>query len=93
MLAGPFFVFLRAEKYSQLQTFTRLAPPQNFWSDYPKPVSMKLSQFGLGAISFDMFFMPLNLAKFRYWQVMFNPHPEVSTPAFCAESCEADSVN
>jgi hypothetical protein len=31
--------------------------------------------------------------KFRYWQDMINVHPEVSTPAFCAESLEAESVN
>ena len=37
--------------------------------------------------------IPKLLSDFTSWQVMFNPHPEDSTPAFCAEAPEAESVN
>ena len=33
------------------------------------------------------------LQKFTSWQDMFSPYLESSTPAFCAEAPEAESVN
>jgi len=42
---------------------------------------------------FDLFLIPLVLVKFTSWQDMFSPYLENFTPAFCAESAEAESVN
>ncbi len=41
----------------------------------------------------DLHIISKIIMKLPCWQEMFNPHPEVSTPAFCAESPEAESVN
>jgi hypothetical protein len=35
---------------------------------------------------FDLLFISAKQGMFRYWQDMFNPYPEGTTPAFCAES-------
>ena len=37
--------------------------------------------------------MPSIQASFRYWEDMFSPYLESFTPAFCAETPEAESVN
>jgi hypothetical protein len=40
-----------------------------------------------------MLFIYQELQKFTSWQDMFSPYLESLTPAFCAESPEAKSVN
>ena len=60
------------------------------------------SEFAIAAIDVKFWMSPricdiqiisTKLLKFRYWQDMFSPHQEESTPAFCAEAPEAKSVN
>ena len=47
-----------------------------------------LAEIVLICISYRQFLRSMDIDK-----LMFDPHPEVSTPTFCAESSEAESVN
>jgi hypothetical protein len=40
-----------------------------------------------------LLFILQKLEKFTYWQDRLNPHPDVSTPVFCAEPPQTESVN